>query len=164
MIVAGAWAEIAGRDGNRRELVEDLYAGPGATTLAKSDIITSFFLPDPSARCGSAHVKLGKRGSGTDIALAGVAVSVSIGEQGLVDECKIALASLGPTPLRALEAERALTGAAPTEETLGAVAEVAAGEARPIGDMRASAEYRTTLARVLTLRALCRPLPLPNRR
>ena len=42
----------------------------------------------------------------------------------------------------------------PTEALLTAAAEAASGEAKPIGDMRASASYRTTLARVLTLRAL----------
>ena len=154
LIVAGASADIEGRDGHRRELVEDLYAGPGETTLAKSDIITGFFLPDPWAGYGSAHVKLGKRGSGTDIALAGVAASLTIGEDGLVTNCKIALASLGPKPMRAPHAEDTLVGKQPNDASLTEAAEVAATEAMPIGDMRASADYRTTLARVLTLRAL----------
>lgn len=154
LIVSGAVATVVGSDGARDELVEDLYSGPGATTLASSDIITSFFLPDPPAGFGSAHVKIGKRGSGTDIALAGVAASLVIGEDGTVSECKIALASLGPIPMRARNTEAALVGKAPTEDVLDSVAQSASAEAKPIGDMRASAEYRTTLARVLTHRAL----------
>ncbi len=154
LIVHRAVATIEGRDGARDDLVEDLYSGPGATTLASSDIITSIFLPDPPAGFGSAHVKLGKRGSGTDIALAGVSASVVLGVDGRVLECMIALASLGPTPFRAVASEALLRSEIPVEAALAAVAQSAAGEAKPIGDMRASASYRTTLARVLTLRAL----------
>lgn len=154
LIVHQAIATVEGRNGVRDELVEELYVEPGATTLASSDIITSLFLPDPPPGFGSAHVKLGKRGSGTDIALAGASASVVIGERGEIADCRIALASLGPTPFRAVAAEEMLRSEMPTEAVLGAAAESAGGEAQPISDMRASASYRVTLARVLTLRAL----------
>ncbi len=154
LIVHQAIATIEGRDGGRDELVEELYVEPGATSLSSSDIITSLFLPDPPPGFGSAHVKLGKRGSGTDIALAGASASVVIGERGEIADCRIALASLGPTPFRAVATEEMLRAEMPTEAVLGAAAESAGGEAQPISDMRASASYRVTLARVLTLRAL----------
>jgi carbon-monoxide dehydrogenase medium subunit len=154
LIVHEARATIEGVGGVRSELVEDLYVGPGATSLVSSDIITSLDLPEPPPGFGSAHVKLGKRGSGTDIALAGVSASVVIGSGGEISDCRIALASLGPTPFRAVGTESLLRAEVPTEELLAAAAESASGEAKPIGDMRASASYRTRLARVLTLRAL----------
>ena len=154
LIVHDARAVIVGTGGSRDEPVEDLYVGPGATSLAPSDIITQFSLPKPPPGFGSAHVKLGKRGSGTDIALAGVAASVVIGGGGEIVDCRIALASLGPTPFRVLATESLLRSELPTEGLLAAAAESASGEAKPIGDMRASASYRTRLARVLTLRAL----------
>ncbi len=154
LIVHDAVATIEGLDGAREDLVENLYVGPGTTTLASSDIMTSFLLPDPPPGFGSAHVKLGKRGGGTDIALAGVSVSVVIGARGEIVDCRIALASLAPTPIRAVAAEDMLRGELPQEDALVAVAESACREAKPIGDMRASASYRTTLARVLTMRAL----------
>lgn len=154
LIVHEARATIEGAEGSRTELVDDLYVGPGATSLAPSDIITSFNLPQPPPGFGSAHVKLGKRGSGTDIALAGVSASVVIGGSGEIVDCRIALASLGPTPFRATGTESLLRSELPTEALLAAAAESASGEAKPIGDMRASASYRTRLARVLTLRAL----------
>ena len=154
LMVHDAHAIIAGVGGSRDELVEDLYVGPGETSLVPSDIITHFILPQPPPGFGSAHVKLGKRGSGTDIALAGVSASVVIGDGGVVVDCRIALASLGPTPFRATGTESLLRSGLPTEALLAAAAESASGEAKPIGDMRASASYRTRLARVLTLRAL----------
>ena len=154
LIVSSATATIAGRDGAREELVEDLYTGPGTTSLAGSDIITYILVPRPPPGFGSAHVKLGKRGSGTDIAMAGVAASVVIGPGGEIADCRIALASLGPRPLRALATEGLLRNEMPTEAVLAAAAASAGREAQPIGDMRASASYRTILARVLTKRAL----------
>ena len=154
LIVHDARATVVGVGGTRDELVERLYVGPGETSLISSDIITHFSLPKPPPGFGSAHVKLGKRGSGTDIALAGVSASVVIGSNGEILDCRIALASLGPTPFRAHATELLLRSEHPTETLLEAAAESASGEARPIGDMRASASYRTTLARVLTLRAL----------
>lgn len=153
LIVSRASVQIRGAAGEREQLVESIYTGPGQTSLAYSDIITGFTIPSPPAGFGSAHVKLGKRGSGTDIAMAGASVSVVI-DNGLIGECMVALASLGPLPFRAETAEAALLGQAPSQATLEAAAEAAAAAASPIGDVRASASYRTTLARVLTLRAL----------
>lgn len=154
LIVSGAIASVIGSDGAREYLVEDLYAGPGATILGNTDIITSFFIPDPPVRFGSAHAKVGKRGSGTDIALAGVSASIELGEDGEVVDCRIALASLGPTPMRAPAAEAVLRGNTISAELIVSAATAARTDARPIGDMRASAGYRTTLAEVLTRRVL----------
>lgn len=154
LVVHDATASIIGVDGTRELLVEDLYRAPGVTSLAQSDIITRFTLPLPPRGFGSAHVKLGKRGSGTDIALAGVSASVVVDGDGSIVDCRIALASLGPTPFRALEAEAILRSARLTGDLLAAAAESASREARPIDDMRASASYRVLLARVLTFRAL----------
>lgn len=154
LIVHDASATITGVEGTRVELVEDLYVAPGLTSLARSDIITHFTLPLPPPGFGSAHVKLGKRGSGTDIALAGVSASVVAGAAGEIADCRIVLASLGPIPFRAVGTEALLRSERPTGELLAAAAESASREASPIDDMRASASYRLSLARVLTLRAL----------
>lgn len=161
LIVSDAIAHIEGYAGRREQLVEALYTGPGTTSLAPSDIIVSLVIPKPPAGFGSAHVKLGKRGSGTDIAMAGASASVTIAD-GVVADCRIALASLGPTPFRATTAEGALQGRPPTEENLVASSKAAGAEAKPIGDVRASASYRTKLAQVLTLRALRRAVEVAS--
>ena len=154
LIVSGAVVTVAGSDGMRDHAVEDLYTGPGATILANTDIITSFFLPDPPPRFGSAHAKVGKRGSGTDIALAGSSASVVLADDGEVVDCRIALASLGPIPMRAPATEALLRGKVVSPELILAAGKSAGAEAKPIGDMRASAEYRVRLAEVLTKRVL----------
>ncbi len=154
LIVHGALVEIEGPAGRRSVPIEAFHLGPGATCLVAGEIITAVFLPDPSPRAGSAFRKLGKRGGGWDIALVGVAAGVVLGEAGqLVDAC-IALASVAPTPLRVREAEAALRGRPPSEENLAEAARIAAAEARPISDVRASAAYRRSLTRVLVMRTL----------
>jgi carbon-monoxide dehydrogenase medium subunit len=154
LIVHGAVAEIVGIDGVRRVLVEDLYVGPGETTLTGSDIITSFFLPEPPDRFGSAHIKLGKRGSGTDIAIAAVSTALAIGPAGVVADCKVALASLGPKPLRSPAVESALVGTKAGDDDLKRAAAAVRDDISPIGDVRATAAYRSQIAEVLTSRAL----------
>jgi len=131
LIVHRAVANIQGTGGPRSERVEDLYAGPGSTTLANHDIIESVFVPESTPGFGSAHLKLGA-----------------------ITDARIVLASVAPTPMRAVAAERVLQGAAPTGDALSAAAAAAATECLPINDFRASATYRVSLTRVLTMRAL----------
>jgi len=154
LIVHQATATIEGPDGSREEAVEDLYVGPGQTTLAAHDIISSIFIPDSAPGFGSAHLKIGARASGTDIAIAGVAAGVAIGNGGTITAARIVLASVAPTPMRAVEAEQTLIGAAPVEDAVAAAGAAAAGECRPISDLRASGSHRIALIRVLTMRAL----------
>ena len=154
LIVHEAIATIEGPDGSREETVESLYVGPGATTLAVHDIITSIFVPTPAAGFGSAHLKIGARAGGTDIAMVGVSAGVALGADGRIAAARIVLASVAPTPLRAIAAEQALAGREPSEEAVAAAAAAAAAACRPISDLRASASHRVALAGVLTARVL----------
>ena len=63
---------------------------------------------------------------------------------------RIALANMGPVPLRASAAEQALAGGASAADA----AELAADGTEPGEDIHADGEYRRHLARVLTRRAL----------
>jgi len=154
LIVAGASVTVAGPSGDRVVPIEGLDAAPGVTVLSPDEVITDVFIPDPPARGGSAHRKLGKRGGGWDLALVGVSVGLALGEDGEVTEARIALASVGPTPVRARVAEYRLQGRLPTAAVMAEAADAAAEEIRPITDVRASASYRRALARVLTMRTL----------
>ncbi len=154
LIVLNAVATIEGPGGPREEPVEDLYAGPGITTLDPADIITSVFLPERAQRSGSAHLKIGARGGGTDIAIVGSCAAVVLGDGLVVEDARIVLASVAPVPLRARAAEDALLGEIATEEVIGGAADLAAAACTPITDLRGTAEHRLVLARVLTQRAL----------
>ena len=75
-------------------------------------------------------------------------------EGSTIESARIALAAVAPTPLYVEAAGEALAGKPATEESIEAAAAVAQEAARPITDMRGTAEFRTHLVGVLTKRAL----------
>ncbi len=149
-----ASARIAGPKGERTLLLESFFSGPGTTVLQEGELLTELFLPEPPPRMGSVYIKHCPRGS-MDIAVVGVAVMVAVASgNGKVEECRIGLGAVGPTPFRAMKAEELLRDKKPTELLVQEVAQRAATESIPISDIRASAEYRSQMVRVLTARAL----------
>ena len=67
---------------------------------------------------------------------------------------RVALGAVAPTPLLVPEAGEALVGAEVDNGAIDKAAELAKAAARPISDMRGTAEQRRHLAEVLTRRAL----------
>jgi len=153
LMVLGARIEIAGLSETREIPLEDIFTGPGETSLSAGEIITAIMLPEPTGDSGAAFIKLGRRGGGGDCALAGVAALLSL-ESGCARDVRIAMSSVGPKPLRARQAEQAIMSGTLDEGCLRDAAAQAAQEAAPITDMRCSASYRKEMIRVLTFRAL----------
>jgi carbon-monoxide dehydrogenase medium subunit len=85
-------------------------------------------------------------------AMVGVAALVRR-DDGHITEARIGLTNMGPTPLRASQAEGQLAGAGDAEAVERA-AHAAAEGTRPSRDASASPEYRAHLAQVLTKRAV----------
>jgi len=84
---------IMGVDGARDCPVIDIPAGPGRTTLAKGDIVTSIFLPARPARSGDAYLRFTPR-SEMDIAVVSAAVSLTLGADGAVTAARVALGAI----------------------------------------------------------------------
>jgi carbon-monoxide dehydrogenase medium subunit len=75
-------------------------------------------------------------------------------EDGVVREAQITLGAVAPTIIHAQEAEAALLGSRLDDAAVRRVAELAAGAARPISDVRGSAAYRKRMVQVIVRRAL----------
>jgi carbon-monoxide dehydrogenase medium subunit len=88
-----------------------------------------------------------------DLAIVGVA-AVMISDGGVCKDIKIVLGAVAPTPIRASKAEQVLKGKAPADSLIKEAAKKAAGEARPISDIRSSLEYRKEMVEVLTRKAV----------
>ena len=153
LICLGAIARVASKTGQRDIPVETLFTGPGRTTLAPGEILTALHLPLPRPRSAAAYLRFTPRRE-MDIAIAGVGVWIQLDATGRVEATRIALASVAPTPVRAPAAEQALLGQSPSGILLERAGALAASDARPISDMRGSADYRRHLVDVLTRRAL----------
>ncbi|HEX5417560.1 MAG TPA: xanthine dehydrogenase family protein subunit M, partial [Chloroflexota bacterium] len=89
------------------------------------------------------------------LAIVGVATTLSLAaDLQTVEKVRIVLGAVAPTPIRVREAEEILTGQTISDDRLSQAGAAAARAARPISDVRASAEYRREQCDVLTQRAI----------
>jgi len=72
--------------------------------------------------------------------------AASLLQGGVVSEIRLAAASLAPFPTRLYKTEAALLGQSITKETAQAASRALLAEARPIDDIRSTAEYRRRVA------------------
>lgn len=156
-----AVAETYGPAGSRRIPIADFFVGPGRTALQPGEFLTSLHLPPAPPASRGVFNKLGRTKIG-DISMVSVAVWMDFGQaetiavrhtQHAIRNVRIALGAVGPTPLRAPEAEAALMADSSPEGVRRAAA-LAAAAARPIDDIRASAAYRRAMVEVLTRRGI----------
>lgn len=152
LIADGASVHLYGLSGSRAMRIEDFVTGAGRTAIAADEIVTRLTVPAPAPHTGKVYLKHGRRVQ-VELATVGVAVSLTVNE-GRCTEVGIVLAAVGPTPVRAVHAEQLLRGQRVTDALILQAAHAAAGDARPISDVRASASYRRQMVGVLTRRAL----------
>lgn len=152
MIAAGAIARVVGPNGRREVPVEDIPAGPGKTTLAKGELIVSFFLPKRAPLSGDAYLRFTPR-SEMDIAVVGVGLCLTIDANGTCTHARVSLGAVAERALLVPEAAAALIGTKVDEAALAQLAAAASAAARPIDDKRGTKVFRTKLAGVLARRA-----------
>jgi carbon-monoxide dehydrogenase medium subunit len=137
LVALGGSVELRGPGGTRRVAADDFFIGFFETSIGEGELLTAVRVPRrPGVPWG--YQKFVRRSN--DWAIVGVAAI----------DGRIALANMGPAPLRASAAERALASGASAAEAAG----LAADGTSPGEDMHADPEYRQHLARVLTRRAL----------
>ncbi len=154
LIALGAVARVLGPSGTREVAAEDVCVAPGKTSLADDELLISVFVPVPTSNSGAFYLRFIPRNE-MDIAIAGVGASVVLdaAKQTFVS-ARIALASVGPTPIFAREAGALLAGKPVNEDSIQLAADSAQAVAKPITDMRGTIEQRKHLVKVLTARAL----------
>lgn len=145
--------------GNERQItLSDFLLGPGKTALSQGEIIHSISFKELSPQSRSTFIKLGNR-RGMAISVVSTAVILRLTNKGKVEDLRISLGSVAPTPIRCTQAEAILLGFEPTPSLLEKAAATAADESAPISDIRASADYRRHAVQVLVQRALNNCLP-----
>jgi carbon-monoxide dehydrogenase medium subunit len=152
LMALGAVVEATGADGTREREVDQLFRGPGKTTLRDGELLTAVLIPAMPALSGSSFQRCVR--TAMDIAVVNCAAFLELDENGIVVDARIAMGAVGPTPLRAASAENCLKGHGFSARTAEEAAECAAADARPIDDVRAGADYRREMVRVLTRRAI----------
>ena len=156
LMALDATVEVVGADGARSLALEAFASGPGVTARRAGELLTQVRCPPLPPRSATAFLKAGRRRA-MEISLVCVAVQLTLDTS--LERCleaRIALGAVGPTTLRARATERGLQGQPLTEPAMAEAGRTAAGECRPITDVRASARYRALLVATLVDRALAR--------
>ncbi|MCC6344671.1 MAG: xanthine dehydrogenase family protein subunit M [Bryobacterales bacterium] len=152
LIALGAVCRIASAAGERTMPAEEFCTAPGVNALRPGELLVSLHIPKPGPRSAAQYLRFIPRNE-MDIAVAGAGVSLVL-DNGTIRSARVALSSVAPTPLFVKAAGDALAGRPAAKESLGTAAELAREAARPITDMRGTADYRRHLCAVLTRRAL----------
>ena len=145
---------IATGPGGQREIAPgDYFVDYLTTALDPGEILTAIRVPKLGPGWGFRYEKF--QPTVQAWAIVGVA-ALARRADGHVAEARIGLTNMGTVPVRARAAEAAAAGAEASREALAAAAANADEGADPPDDLRAAADYRRHLARVLTGRALAR--------
>ena len=156
LVALDAQITCLGPGGERSMPLEDFAAAPGVTARQPEELLTRVRFARPAPHSATAFLKAGRRRA-MEISLVCVAARLTLdADRQRCLEARIALGAVGPTTLRARAAERSLQGQPVTEELVRSAGRQAAGECRPISDVRASARYRALLVATLVERALAR--------
>jgi len=154
LIAYDVTCHIAGPGGRRTVRAAEFCTAPGRNVLVRGELLVALEFPPRQPRSGAAYQRFIPRNE-MDIAVAGAASWVRLNEaQDRIEEARIALAAVAPTPVLAEEASRWLAGQPVGEATFAQAGELAKKAARPISDKRGPSEYRTHLVAVLTKRTL----------
>jgi carbon-monoxide dehydrogenase medium subunit len=153
LVALDARIVAAGPGGERTIHADQFFTGIMTTALSEDEILVGIHLPVSSGGQGSAYEKFSHPAS--RYAVLGVAAWVAV-TNGTCSAARIALGGLLPNARRASSAERALIGKALNEDAIAAAADQVAADLGNdvMGDIYASAEYRSAMAPVFTKRAL----------
>ena len=154
MLALGAEITATGQGGERAIPIKDFFLSVFTTALEHGEILTEIRIPIPPPGSGGAYFKLERKVG--DFATVGVAAQVTLDGAGVCRRAGIGLTNVGATPIKATRAESFLTGKKMDERQISQAAQLAAEDTQPSSDLRGSAEYKVSMVRELTKRALVR--------
>ena len=154
LLALGASVEIRGARGHRGLPLGEFFRDYYETALEPGELVTAVTVPLLPVASGATFLKFLPR-TADDYATVAVAAIVTLEPDGeRCREARIALGSVGVTPLRAREAEALLAGERLSESLLRAAGEAVKGRVDPLSDHRGSAAYKREMTEVMVGRAL----------
>ena len=151
LLVMGGQVVLQGMRASRTLPLEAYFAGPHSTN-SNRELLVEIVVPRSKPNMAFSFQRLAR--TEIDIALVAVASAIRCDAKRRCTDVRIALGAVAPYPMRAHRAEAVLEGQLPSDKLLRQAADIASQEIAPITDVRASAEYRREVAKVLTRRAL----------
>jgi carbon-monoxide dehydrogenase medium subunit len=151
MMALDASFTLVGPNGSRQVAANDFYLGTFYTVLEADEILTEIHISPQPPNTGASYQKL-KRKTGDFATAAAAAVIEMSGET--CQRARISLTNLGPTALRASDAEAVLAGQVITDELIDQAAQRAMDICDPAEDLRGDVEYKTHMGGEMTRRAI----------
>lgn len=153
LLIYRAAVKLVNGDGRERTVpLEYFFKSFKQVDLQDNELVKEFILDLPPATSGSAYLKFMKR-QAMDLAHVGVGVYLDIDKNNCCREAAIGLATVAPTPIRALPAEKYLQGKVIDQDSLSAAAEIAVGAISPIDDFRGRSWHKTEIVKAYIRRA-----------
>jgi carbon-monoxide dehydrogenase medium subunit len=152
LLVLEANVNIASQRGKRTIPLREFYTGVKKTALANNELVTSVTVPTPPKGYRGGYLK-GRRTVGEDLTIVGVGGLVAPVSKG-GKSVRLAYASVAPTPVRALEAEKVFESNKPLGDLLEQAMPIVRKTVSPISDVRGGKDYRANLVEVLTRRLI----------
>jgi carbon-monoxide dehydrogenase medium subunit/6-hydroxypseudooxynicotine dehydrogenase subunit alpha len=143
---------VRSRRGERAIPWNELFLTHLTTSLEPDELLLEVIVPPLPPRTGSAFVEYARRHG--DFALGGAAVTITVDEAGVCRRATIALLAAASTPLRAAEAEAALTGRTLDAHAAREAATLAVADLNPTGDIHGSSGYRRRLIDAMVRRGI----------
>ncbi|MCX7622619.1 MAG: xanthine dehydrogenase family protein subunit M [Thermomicrobium sp.] len=145
--------ELQSRRGHRTVPARDFFVDLLTTSADPDELVIAVRFPVLPPRSGTAWLEVARRHG--DYALVGVGAVVTLAEdRRTIRDARLCFIGVGNTPVRATGAEAALRGQPAAADTWRSAAEAVRNELDPASDIHASAQYRRSVAGVLTERAL----------
>lgn len=154
LIALGASVKATSANGSRTVPLDGFFTDYYETVLKPDEIITEIFVPRLPPNSGGAFLKFLPRTADDYATVSAAAVLTLDKARKTFTDVRIALGSVGTTPIRAREAEAILRGQPVKAEALREAAEKAKQLVDPVSDFRGSAAYKREMAGVFVRRAL----------
>ncbi len=160
LIALGAKVTLLSTQGQRIVPLSEFYRGVRQTVMRPDEILVDIAFPAMQPNQRGTFIKLGlRKAQAISVVNAAVVVTFEDDESKPISERRvhkaaITLGAVTPVIGHAFQAEQALVGKTLTEEVIEEVSRLAQDAARPIDDVRSSADYRYEMVRVCVARAL----------
>lgn len=143
---------IAHADGEETIAPEEFFLTYLLTSLQPDQMIKEIRFPILSETAGYAFTEVSRRHG--DFAIVEVAAVIDLDENNEITLARLAAGGANPVPCVMDSVEEFLVGKMPDEAVLDEASEMASECVEPDGDLHGSAEYRRSLVKTLTKRAL----------
>jgi len=154
LIALGATVKATSANGSRVIPLDEFFKDYYETVLNPDEVITEVFVPKVAANSGAAYIKFLPRTADDYATVSAAAVLTLDKSNKTIADVRIALGSVGVTPIRATAAEAVLRGQPLKAEAFAEAGEKAKGAVDPVSDFRGSAAYKKDMAAVFVRRAL----------